>query len=118
MDTIVICVKPKKGEIRLNIVGSALIVLGIIFLIYSIMSKNKVNIYNRRNNLIVINKHKFLKLQLYFSIFTSVCVIAWGLIIGLYNLPNIYILLSPLLFPFMNSIINPISRIKGYIKYD
>jgi len=102
----------------LNIVGSALIVLGIIFLIYSIMSKNKVNIYNRRNNLIVINKHKFLKLQLYFSIFTSVCVIAWGLIIGLYNLPNIYILLSPLLFPFMNSIINPISRIKGYIKYD
>lgn len=100
----------------MNIVGSALIVLGIIFLIYSIMSKNKVNIYNRHNNLIIINKHKFLKLQLYFSIFTSVCVIAWGLIIGLYNLPNIYILLSPLLFPVMNSIIYPISRIKGYIK--
>lgn len=103
----------------MNIVGLALIVLGIIFLIYSIMSKNKVNIYNRRNNLIIINKHKFLKLQLCFSIFTSVCVITWGLIIyNLPNLPDIYILLSPLLFPFMNSIINPISRIKGYIKYE
>lgn len=116
MNVLVICVEPKKGGIRLDIVGLVLIIAGSIFFGYSILSKNKVNIYNRRKNLVVVNMRQFLKVQLYCSIITSVCIIAWGLVIIIYNLPEVYVMLSPLLFPFLNALINPISRMSGYIE--
>jgi hypothetical protein len=101
----------------LNTVGVVLIVAGVIFLIYSIICKNKVNVYNRRDNLIVVNKHKFLKLQLYLSILNSVCIITLGLVVIIYNLESAYIVLFPLFFHFMNYLIRLIGRSKQYIKY-
>lgn len=102
----------------MNIFGLVLVVLGVIFLIYSVISKNKVNIYNRRYDLLLIVEHKFLKLQLAFSIFNSVFIIAWGLMMVVYNLPSFYILFAPLPFHFINFICAALSRSRGYIKYE
>lgn len=102
----------------MNTIGLVLIFVGIIFLIHSIKCKNKVNVYNRGNNLIIVNKHKFLKLQLYLSIFNSACIITFGLVVIIYNLKSAYIILFPLLFHFINYLIRLIGRTKQYIKYE
>jgi hypothetical protein len=101
----------------LNIVGLVLIGAGLIFLIYSIICKNKVNIYNRSNDFIILNKQKFLNLQLYFSILNSICAIILGLIVIKYNLISIYIALYPLVFHLINYLIKLTGEIKKYIKY-
>lgn len=100
----------------MNIPGLILIVIGIIFLIYSIIYKNKINI-NRSDKFIIINKQKLLTLQLYCSIFNSVCMIIWGTIIIIYDLSNIYALPYGFIFLFIDYIIILIARIKQYIKY-
>lgn len=102
----------------MNTVGLVLVVAGVFFLIYSIKCKNKVNIYSRNSNLIIVNKHKFLKLQLWFSILNSLGIIIFGLIVIIYNFTSTYIILSPVLFTLINSIVKPIGRIKKYIKYE
>lgn len=93
-----------------------MIALGIMFLIYSIISKDKINIYNRRDNLSILNERKFLKLQLYFSVLSSVYLIIFGLAVIIYNLDNLYVLLSPLIFRFINYMVILVSKAKQYIK--
>ena len=100
----------------MNIPGLSLIAIGIIFLIYSVIYKNEIMI-NKSDKLIIVNKQKLLTLQLYCSIFNSVCMIIWGIIIIIYNLPSIYVVAYGLIFTFINYIIIPIGRIKQYIKY-
>lgn len=100
----------------MNILGLVMIILGIIFLIYSIISKDKINIYNRRDNLSILNERKFLKLQLYFSVLSSVYLITFGLAVIIYNLDNLYVLLSPLIFRFINYMVILVSKAKQYIK--
>ena len=105
----------KKGGVKLNIPGLIVITTGLIFLIYSVTHKNKINI-NRIHRFIIVDKENFLKLQLRCSIFNSACMIIFGIIVIVYNLPNIYIIAYPLLFQFINYIIMPIGRVKHYIK--
>lgn len=100
----------------MNILGLVVIISGIIFLIYSIISKDKINIYNRRDNLSILNECKFLKLQLYFSVLSSVYLITFGLAVIIYNLDNLYVLLSPLIFRFINYMVILVSKAKQYIK--
>ena len=107
----------KQEGIELNIVGLAIIVGGVGYLIESIIFKNKVDIYNRSDKFIIVNKREFLKLQLYISILNSMCMSIFGIIVIIYNLPNLYIVAYPFLFHFINYMIRPISRSKQYIKY-
>lgn len=100
----------------MNILGLVVIIAGIMFLTYSIISKNKINIYNRRDNLSIKNERKFLKLQLYFSVLNSVYLITYGLVILIYDLDNLYIVLSPLIFHFINYLIRLIGKSQGYIE--
>jgi len=100
----------------LNIPGLSLIVVGIIFLIYSIIDKNKISI-NRSNKFIIVNKQKLLTLQLYCSIFNSVCMIILGIIVVMYNLSNMYVLAYGFIFIFVNYTVIPIGKTKQYIKY-
>lgn len=93
-----------------------IIATAVIFLIYSIIRKNKVRI-NFRDIFIIINEDKFLGLQLHCSILNSTCMIILGIIVIVYNLHSPYILLYPLLYHFMNYIKIPIGRMKQYIKY-
>ena len=99
----------------MNILGLVPIALGIIFLIYSVIYKNKIGI-NRSDKFIIVNKEKLLTLQLYCSIFNSVCMIIVGIIVILYNLPNIYVVAYGLIFTFINYLVIPIGKNKQYIK--
>ncbi|MHB9942532.1 hypothetical protein CF065_13095 [Clostridium sporogenes] len=100
----------------MNIPGLLLIAIGIIFLIYSVIYKNKISI-NRSNKFIIVDKQKLLSLQLYCSILNSVCMVIWGVVVIRYNLPNIYVAAYGLIFTFINYIVIPIARGKNYIKY-
>ena len=100
----------------MNIPGLLSIALGIIFLIYSVIYKNKISI-NSSEKFIIVNKQKLLTLQLYCSIFNSVCMIILGIIVIAYNLPNMYVVAYGFIFTFINYIVIPIGRAKQYIKY-
>jgi len=100
----------------LNIPGFALIALGLIFLIYSVINKKKIMI-NRSDKLIIVNKQKILTLQLYCSIFNSVCMVLLGTMVIVYNLPNMYVLVYGFIFIFINYLVIPIGITKQYIKY-
>lgn len=100
----------------MNIVGLGVIILAVGFLIESIIFKNKVNIYNRSDKFIIVNKQEFLKLQLNISILNSMCMSIFGIIVIIYNLPYSYIVAYPFLFHFINYMIRPISRSKQYIE--
>jgi len=101
----------------MNKLGLGIIIIGIIYLLYSILFKNKVNIYNKKSYYVVLDKHKFLKLQLYISIINSVCAILFGLVAYIYNLSNSYILLYPLVFHLINYVTILIGKRRQYIKY-
>ncbi|MBU3191091.1 hypothetical protein K9O30_17460 [Clostridium bowmanii] len=101
----------------MNTLGLAIIVVGVGFLIESIMFKNKVNIYNRSDKFIIVNKHEFLRLQLYISIINSMCMSVFGIIVIIYNIQYSYVVAYPILFQLINYTIRPISRSKQYIEY-
>jgi len=100
----------------LNVPGLSLIVVGIIFLIYSIIDKNKISI-NKSDKFIIVNKQKLLTLQLYCSVFNSVCMIILGIIVFMYNLSNMYVLAYGFIFTFINYLVIPLGKTKQYIKY-
>lgn len=101
----------------MNLIGLVLIVTGVIFLSHSIIFKNKINYNNISDNLIIVNKGKFLKLQLCISILNSLCILIFGLIVTIYNLRSPYIILTPILFTNKFYLVRLIGRIKQYIKY-
>jgi O-antigen/teichoic acid export membrane protein len=107
----------QKGGNKLNIIGLTVIATAIIFLIYSIIRKNKVRV-KFSDRFIIINEQKFLRLQLYCSILNSTCMIIFGIIIIADYIPSLYIISYPLLFHFINYLIIPIGRNKQYIRYN
>lgn len=98
--------------------GLVIVAFGVIYLCYSILSRNKVTIYNRKENMIIIKKEEFLKLQLYFSIINSLYLIIIGLIAVLSNINAMRILTLMLLFHLVNYLLKVISKRKGFIKYN
>lgn len=94
-----------------------LIIFGIGFLIYSIVSRNKLNIYNRSDKFTVINEKGILKLQLYISIINSFLLIFFGAIVILYELQNPILVGYPLVFHLINYIVILLSRHRDYIEY-
>ncbi|MCM1990729.1 hypothetical protein [Oceanirhabdus seepicola] len=100
----------------MNWEGLVLVIIGVIYLSYSILYRNKVTIYNRKENMIVIKKESFLRLQLYFSIINSAYLIILGLIVTFCNIDTMYVLLLILIFHSINSLLKVISKRKGFIK--
>ncbi|GAA0730213.1 hypothetical protein GCM10008905_31230 [Clostridium malenominatum] len=99
--------------------GIVVIVSGVLFLIYSISCKNKINYYNKYYDnftFVIVNKEKFLKLQFYISIFNSVCMIIFGIIVIICDLHYIYVTSYPILFHSINYMIKPIGKSKKYLK--
>lgn len=101
----------------MNWSGLFLIALGIGYLIYSFMFRNKVTIYFRSMKLIKEKEKEYLKLQLYFSILNAFIVIIFGIIVAIYNLDNIYVIVSPLILHLVNYIMKTISKRKGYVSH-
>ncbi|EQB86285.1 hypothetical protein J2Z44_002469 [Clostridium punense] len=93
-------------------------IFGLMYLVYAIIFRNKVTLYNRRNDMVVLNKERYFKLQLYFSIVNSLWMIIVGIIIARENLitPNIFLI--PIPFHIINLISTLVARALGYIDYD
>ncbi len=93
-------------------------IFGVVYLVYAVLFRNKVTIYNKRSGMIVLNNEKYFKLQLYFSILNSLWMIIVGAIATRANLVTPNILLLPILFHLINWISTLVARRKGYIDYD
>lgn len=102
----------------MDITGFFIFISGIIHLIRSIVSRNKVaNYYFNFSKLVIIKEEKLLKLQLYFSIVLSLYAIVLGLILNIYNLRITYIFILLSLFLVGKHIFILILKKMGYIKY-
>ena len=98
----------------MNVLGILLIVLGIIYLIYSMISRNKITMYFKNIKIVKGKEDKYLKLQLQFAILNSLIFIVIGIIVVLYDLKSPFIMLTPLILHIINYIMQKISRTKGY----
>jgi hypothetical protein len=100
----------------LNILGVALILFGILYLVYSIRFKNKTTIYFKNVNVIQEKKNEYFKYQLYFSILNSILMMFIGGVLIICNLETSYMLFTPLLFHLVNLVMKLLCKAKGYIK--
>lgn len=100
----------------MNWLGIFLIAIGISYLIYSIMFRNKTTIYFKSMKIIKEKENEYLKLQLDFSILNALIFIVIGIIVIIYNLNNAYVIASPLILHFVNFIMKTISKRKGYVE--
>lgn len=100
----------------MNWLGIFLIALGMFYLIYSIMFRNKATIYFKSMKIIKEKENEYLKLQLYFSILNALIIIVIGIIVVIYNLNNAYVIASPLILHLVNFIMKIISKRKGYVE--
>lgn len=100
----------------LNWVGIVLAAFGLLYMIYSVIFRKKVTIYNKSVKMIIGKDENYLKLQLYFSIANAIWLIAFGTIIIIYNFSSAWILLLPILFHIVNWILKITARRKGYIE--
>lgn len=105
------------GGIYLNSLGLFIIVVGIIYLIYSIVFRNKKTIYFKNIKISKGRKDEYLKLQLYFALLNSLILIIIGSIIVGYNLNSPFIYLVPILNHIVNFIMNQVGKKKGYIEF-
>jgi len=105
----------------MNWFGISLVLIGVIYLIYSVLFRNKVNYYNRRfsrrNKMTIIKSSEFLRLQLNFSILNSILYIVSGVLIIIFNLDNLFIIVVAILFSLINFLLVVKSKMKGYVNY-
>jgi|381.fasta_scaffold02602_6 hypothetical protein len=99
----------------MRLMGLIIILIGIIYLIYSILFRNKVTVYHRNNKMIVLNKKGYFKLQLYFSMISSLYFVITGLVIIITHVNMSYIILSVLIFHLINYFLKIKSKKLGYI---
>lgn len=92
------------------------ITFGIFYLIYSIMFRDKPTIYFKNLKIIKGKEDKYLKLQMYFSIFNSFIFITIGIIVAKNDLHYFYIMLTFLIFHLVNISIQEISKTRGYVE--
>ena len=101
----------------MNNLGFLLVIAGLVFLIYAIICKNKISIYNRSDKLIIVNEKEFFKLQFIFSLFNSLAMIIFGVTAAFYNLSNFSIVVYPFVFRIINGFLIPVSRGRNIIEY-
>jgi hypothetical protein len=101
--------------INTNWLGFGLVMIGIYYLIYCVSCKNRVTFRNRSYKDNIIKLPEYLKLQLMFSIINSLYLILFGVVLLIYNVNNIFFVLSPLIFDFINYLLKVVSKRKGYI---
>mgnify|MGYP001590258184 FL=1 len=105
----------------MNWIGVLPVLMGVIYLIYSVLFRDKVNYYNRRfsrrNKMTIIKLSEFLRLQLNFSILNSICCIISGMLIIIFNLNSLFILVVAIVFSLMDFLLVVKSKMKGYVDY-
>jgi hypothetical protein len=95
--------------------------VGVVYLIYSVSCRNKVTyysrIYRKTSAMTLIKPSEFLKLQLNFSIFNSIYLIIYGILITIFNLNDVFMIAGFLPFHFINLLLIIKSKKNGYIDY-
>lgn len=103
---------------RINIFPT---LVGVVYLIYSVLCRDKVTYYSRRyrktSEMTLIKPSDFLKLQLNFSIFNSIYLIIYGILIMVFNSNSVFIIVGFLPFDFINFLLIIKSKKNGYIDY-
>ncbi|AVK47779.1 hypothetical protein AXY43_06885 [Clostridium sp. MF28] len=106
----------------MNWLGILPILMGIIHLIYSIWCKDKITYYNKRfarkTAMTIIKPKEFFRMQLKFAILNSVYIIVAGIVIIIFNIANIFVILSIGGFHFVNLVLVIQSKMKGYTYYE
>ena len=98
--------------------GLIIVILGILYLIYSILFRKQVTIYNKNDKMIINNMDSYLKLQLFFSVITSLYIIITGIITIITNVNISYVVLSVIFFHLINCLFKIISKKRGDISYN
>ncbi|SFC37408.1 hypothetical protein SAMN05421842_10310 [Clostridium uliginosum] len=105
----------------MNFIGLVPVLTGVVYLIYSVLFKDKLNyhsrVYSIMREMTFIKLNEFLRLQLKFSILNSIYFIIYGILIILFNLNNMFIIVGLLGFYFINFLLMVESKKKGYIDY-
>lgn len=93
------------------------VLTGVIYLIYSVLVRDKVNYKNRRfsrrNEMTIIKLNEFLRLQLNFSVLSSICCMISGMLIIIFNLNDLFILVVPIVFGLMDFLLVVKSKLNG-----
>ncbi len=100
----------------MNLLGVFLILLGVAYLIYSIIYRETITIYFKNIKLKEDKKREYYKLQLCFSIINSLIVMAVGIFITIKDARLAYIAVFPLLVHLINYIMKLVGKDKGYLE--
>ena len=92
--------------------------IGLGYLVYSILCRNRVTYYNRREGMQLIKPREFYKLQLHFAIANSVFLIVCGIIFTIAILDYVYLFICVLIFHLINFLFRVVSKNKGYVNYN
>ncbi|MDD7794235.1 hypothetical protein [Clostridium sp. 'White wine YQ'] len=106
----------------MNWPGMLLIALGVIYLIYSLLNKSKINYYFKRyikrKEMEIIKPKEYFKLQLIFSVFNALVFIVSGVIMSIFTPNNIFFIVALVPFDFINLWLMIESKKHGYIDYN
>lgn len=106
----------------MNWLGILPILIGVVYLIYSICYRDKITYYNKRfarkTAMTIIKPREFFRIQLKFAILNSAYLIVAGIVIMIFNVSNIFVILSIGGFHFINLILVIQSKMKGYTYYE
>ena len=106
-----------KGGINILNLGFLVIFMGMIYLIYSILRKGKVTVYNRNSRMTILEKEKYLKFKLQVAILNGIVAITWGTIMIIFKADGLYAVLYPLSFHCINGMFHVIIKNKKYVSY-
>ncbi|MBE6086480.1 MAG: hypothetical protein E7206_00200 [Clostridium beijerinckii] len=106
----------------MNWLGILPILIGVIYLIYSVCHRDKITYYNKRfarkTAMTIIKPREFFRMQLKFAILNSMYLAVAGIVIITFNISNIFVILSIGGFHFINLILVIQSKMKGYTYYE
>lgn len=91
-------------------------IVGIIYMIYGFIYKEKIIIYNKIHNITLLNSKKFFQLQFYTSLIIFSLLILQGMLIIYFDLTIAYLIISPIIVVFSNYILRTICISKNIIK--
>lgn len=91
--------------------------MGVIYLIYSIICRKKVTIYNRNSRMTILDKENYLRFQLQIAILNGIVAIIWGTIMIVFKADGLYAVLYPLSLHCINGLFHVISKNKKYVSY-
>jgi len=100
------------------IYGLFIVTFGVLFLIKTILYRNKIAPYYKNNGITIINQQGFLKLQYYFGIVVSIYLIMFGIVNTIYRIRISVFVIGALVFYYLNSRLKVVGTNKGYINYN